>query len=378
MSLTARTRRRAVAALGVLLLGVTPACTATGDDPEQLADWHAIALPEGMSGSTLLLTGASLLIGGSVPDGNERRPALARLPLDGTDAAPSPVPLTPTTPYGKVADLVALTGTEDSVAALGAAHGGAHANFRWTIWTGSTARVTDRPQTFETFGGWEAGTLLGLATDAQGPLVVGTWQGASGADGAVWRPEGRRWVRQPTDPAFTNTPRRQVGPRRLDQGGDDSVLVSGAVIDLTDGVHQGAAYWRGQSGSWTATTLADPGARSEAWSTACTDSCSSVGARDGSLAVWSAAGREETPELAVDDQDSARILLSGDRTIVAVSAGGVGRLLVGHRGRWRSYTAPDGRLQAAAIQGSRLLLLTADGSGRGGLWVRDVADLLRR
>lgn len=360
----------------VLVLTASPACSAGSGEPQVLEDWHSIALPEEMSASTLLSTGTSVLIGGSVPAGDARRPALARLPVDGTDVGP--VPLTPATPYGKVADLVSLTGTDRSVTALGAAHGGAHANFRWTIWTGTADGVTDRPQTFETFGGWEAGTLLGLAADDDGPLIVGTWQGAAGADGAVWRPEGRRWVRQPTDPAFTTTPDRQLGPRGVDQGAGGTVLVSGSVIDLRDGVHQRAAYWQDRGGSWTVTDLPDPGTRSEAWSTVCTDTCRSVGSRDGRLAVWSDGRREELSATAVGDHDSARILVSGDRTLVAFSSGGAGRLLVGRTGHWRSYTAPDGRLVSAAMDGSRLLLVTTTSSGRGGVWVRDLADLLRR
>ena len=75
--------------------------------------------------------------------------------------------------------------TGGSVVALGAAHGGAHANFRWTIWTGTPAGLVDRPQTFETFGGQEAGSLLAVARDRHGPLIVGTWQGAHGLDGAT-------------------------------------------------------------------------------------------------------------------------------------------------------------------------------------------------
>ncbi|HEU5485106.1 MAG TPA: hypothetical protein VFU98_09380, partial [Microlunatus sp.] len=280
MPVTATLRRLVVgAAVAVTALSAASACSAEPDEPQQLDDWHVIALPDGMAASTLLPTRESLLVGGSRPVGDGRAPALAGLPLDGTDVGPSVIPLTPATPYGKVADLVSLTGDEDSLTALGAAHGGAHANFRWTIWSGTADGVTDQPQTFETFGGWEAGTLLGLAGDSRGPLVVGTWQGAHGADGAIWRAAGDRWVRQRAEPTWTSTTTRQVGPRTVEQGVDGGVLVSGSVIDLSDGVHQGAAYWRDVDGSWTLTRLTDPGDRSEAWSTTCGGVCWSVGRR---------------------------------------------------------------------------------------------------
>ena len=128
--------------------------------------------------------------------------------------------LRPSTPYGKVAALISLTGDGRSIVAIGAAHGGAHANFRWTIWTGTAAGVVDRPQTFETFGGQEAGGLLAVAQDREGPLIVGTWQGAYGLDGAIWRPRANagcgsrprsrwptrstgRWRRGPPPPSRT-------------------------------------------------------------------------------------------------------------------------------------------------------------------------------
>ncbi|HEU5483652.1 MAG TPA: hypothetical protein VFU98_01995, partial [Microlunatus sp.] len=84
----------------------------------------------------------------------------------------------------------------------------------------------------------------------------------------------------------------------------------------------------------------------------------------------------DVPGVPLADQDAARVLLDGDQTVVALSSGATGRLLVRRQDSWHLYTAPDGRLLAAALVGSRLFLVTeADDGDR--LWVRDLGDLLR-
>ena len=79
-----------------------------------------------------------------------------------------PVWLHPTSPYAKVADLVRWPPTARGRRAR-AKHGGAYANFRWTVWTGSTQRLDEYPQTFETFGGQSAGGRLDIVTASEGP-----------------------------------------------------------------------------------------------------------------------------------------------------------------------------------------------------------------
>jgi len=90
--------------------------------------WTRIALAEGIAPSSLASAGPSLLVGGrsSVP-GNH--PVLFQIGATGVVRA---IPLRPTSPYAKVADLSSLASDGTQVFALGAAHGGAHANFRWT------------------------------------------------------------------------------------------------------------------------------------------------------------------------------------------------------------------------------------------------------
>lgn len=374
-------RRRCGSAIVVLTLLATAlgSCSVDPDSPRRLDGWHRVALPGGMVPSVLLTTDATMTVGGYRRVGTHREPALAGRTLDGpssdgADVGFAPVPLTPVTPYGKVADLVSMTGDAGSVVALGAAHGGAHANFRWTIWSGTTAGVVDRPQTFETFGGWEAGTLLGVATDTRGPLIVGTWQGSAGQDGAVWRADGERWVRRPVEAMVTSAD-RQVAPRTVSQLPDRSVVVNGSVIALTDGVRQSAATWRDVNGNWTLSLLPDPGGRSEAWSTACDEGCWTVGSRDGAVAAWSDGGRVALPVVAVDDADTARVAAAQDRVVIAASSFGAGRILIGSGDRWRTYTAPDGIPRSVALVGTQLALITGTDEERA-LWVRDLVGVL--
>ncbi len=380
-------RRRAPVAIALAL--ALPACTPSPEQPAQqpagrpatpvvLTGWETVDLPGGLTPATVAAVGGDVLVGGSVGAGAERAPALVRGSADGSAPDWQPVPLQPSTPYGKVASLVSLVGDGRSVTALGAAHGGAHANFRWTVWTGTPAGLVDRPQTFETFGGQEAGSLLAVIRDGAGPLIVGTWQGAHGLDGALWRSDGRRWIRQPTPAALANTVDRQVAPSTASGQPDGTVTIDGSVVDLSDGVRQSAAVWRGSGGTWRLSVLPDPGQRSEAWSTTCAGAgsdCWTVGSRDDATAVWSDGARASPPELPVDDDDTGVIARHGGRVVAAISTNGQGRLLVGHDGDWRLFTAPDGVVRAATLVGTRLYLVSGP-ENHAVLSVRDLEDVL--
>lgn len=376
-------------ATAVLLLtacsGSPPPPVPAPDAPVTLAGWQTVRLPGGVVPASIAAVGDDIVVGGSIGSGAGRTPALVRARTDHRTPDWQSIPLTPSTPYGKLASLVSVAADlpddagRPALTALGAAHGGAHANFRWTVWTGSTAGLVDRPQTFETFGGQEAGGLLAAVQDAAGPLLVGTWQGRHGLDGALWRADGARWVRQPTPAPLLNTDSRQVAPRTATGQPDASVTVEGSVIDLDGGVHQRAAVWRGSGARWQLSVLPDPGSRSLAWSTACAatgPSCWTVGSRDDRLAVWADGGRSALPPLPVDDADGGVLIRHDDRVVVVASSHGLGRLLVSDRdGGWRSYTAPDGVVAAAALAGTRLYLVTgADDAAV--LSVRDLSDVL--
>ena len=83
--------------------------------------------------------GGDVLVGGYVAEAPSRAPALARVRRGSLARSGEQVSVDAHHPVRKVADLTSLTADGDRIVALGAAHGGAHANVRWTIWTGTPA-----------------------------------------------------------------------------------------------------------------------------------------------------------------------------------------------------------------------------------------------
>src|SRR3712207_1904064 len=131
--------------LGLMTVAACSGVNRPAESPSALA-WTPVDLPESMNPRSLAVSGADLLVGGRSSVGGDH-PVLAVLAGNGTVR---PVPLRPNSPYAKVADLVSLDAKGAEVVALGAAHGGAHSNFRWTVWRGTADGLVDYPQTFET------------------------------------------------------------------------------------------------------------------------------------------------------------------------------------------------------------------------------------
>ena len=344
--------------------------------------WSRIALPKSVAASSLAPTSEGLLVGGRASSGGDH-PVLLAVDASGSTRS---VPLHPTSPYAKVADLVSVAARGTEVVALGAKHGGAHANIRWTVWAGSTQRLDEDPQTFETFGGPDAGGLLDIVATSDGPVIAGTWAaGEGGLDAAVWLPRGRRWLRQDSDgTALANTPQIQVNPRAASAAGA-AVILPGSVITFNDGVEQRAAIWTWptRSSAWTLQQLPDAGTHSEALSSRCAQTCWASGHADGRVALWSfdpanaadTVTRDSTlPSMEIDtDGPGPRTVISGDRPGVLFSHAGSTRLVVsdGHNS-WQTFTAPAGSVLDATTVGNRLyaLIQTPDAVG---LWTADLA-----
>jgi hypothetical protein len=344
--------------------------------------WTRIALPESVAASSLVPASGNLLVGGRASAGGDH-PVL--FTVDAASAT-RPVPLHPTSPYAKVADLISLAARGDNVVALGTAHGGAHANFRWTVWAGSSHRLNEYPQTFETFGGQSAGGLLDIVTTSEGPVIAGTWAArAGGLDAAVWLPQGRKWVRQESaGTALANTKEIQVAPRAA-SGAGSTVIISGSVITFGDGAEQRAAVWiwPNRSSAWMLQRLPDAGTHSEALSSACTQTCWVSGHADGKVALWSfdharSAGtvsRDSTlPAMEIDsDGPGPRTIMSGSRPGVVFSHAGSTRLLLSddHNG-WQTFTAPSGSVLDATTVADRLYAIIRSDDGVG-LWTADLS-----
>ena len=84
-------------------------------------------------------------------------------------------PLVPSEPYAASARIVSAASAGGVLYLIGGRAGGAHGNTRWTVWDGTVAGpVTSRPQEFFTFGGQDAGPLLGTVIVDGRPIIVGS------------------------------------------------------------------------------------------------------------------------------------------------------------------------------------------------------------
>jgi hypothetical protein len=382
------TTTRGVASLwaALLMMIMVASCSDAGPPapPETARElsWSRIALPESVAASSLAPASEVLLVAGRASSGRGH-PALFAVDASGNTHA---VALHPNSPYAKVADLVSVAAHGTEVVALGGKHGGAHANVRWTVWTGSRQGLDEYPQPFETFGGQSAGGLLGIVIASDGPVIAGTWAANEGGlNAAVWLPTGRRWLRQESDrTALANTQQIQVNPRAASAAGP-AVILSGSVITFGDGVEQRAALWTWptRSSAWMLQQLPDAGIHSEALSSRCVQTCWVSGHADGRLALWSfdlahvaeSATRHSTlPSLEINTNGPGpRTVLSGGRPGILFSHAGSTRLLVsdGHN-VWQIFTAPAGSVLDATTVGDRLyaIIRTDDTVG---LWTADLA-----
>jgi hypothetical protein len=379
-------RRLANPCLMLLMMIMVVSCSLPGPpaptETVQELSWSRIALPESVAASSLAAASEALLVGGRASSGGEHPVLFA---VDAYDST-RPVPLHPNSPYAKVADLVSVAALGDEVVALGVAHGGAHANPRWTVWAGSPQRLDEYPQTFETFGGQSAGGLLDIVITSDGPALAGSWAAREGGlDAAVWLRRGQKWLRrESTGSALANTKEIQVAPRAASAAGSTMIL-SGSVITFGSGVEQRAAVWTWptRNSAWLLQQLPDAGTHSEALSSRCGQTCWVAGHADGTVALWNfdpahvtgAATRDSTlPSMEIDTDGPGPItVLSSGRPGILFSHAGNTHLLVSdsHNG-WQAFTAPAGSVLDATTVGDRLYaIIRADNAV--GLWTADLA-----
>ncbi|MDO5710461.1 MAG: hypothetical protein Q4P32_01795 [Micrococcales bacterium] len=402
------------------------ACTAQGPAPDRARAhlvWTRVELPGGAEPVALATAGRTLLVGG---DRSGQTPTMDVLTA-GPSGEPSAfhsldITCDPGSPYAPLARWRSITLRGQAVTAIGGAAGGAHSNTRWTTWAGeldgdAAGTLRERPQSFYAFGGYGAGELLdAVATDA-GTYLVGTWNGTTGLDAAVWHEQGLRWVRaKSAGSALASTPTSLVGAVAATSNGP-GILILGNVTWLGGAVAEGAsggatgdedaggpgtvagaarrtaAVWRSSHGAtgWQRVDLPGGGSGSEARSATCgLDGCVVAGVVDGRYALWwlpkdgPASRLEGVPTVAVGDHDSvpapvrsgaehvwpgADLLFTvGD--VVGSRAGGVWTTSPssgqGHEaaavGQWLYVIAARGRAVDAQVPTARAAF-----SGNGGL-----------
>ena len=352
----------------------TPTATA---NPGPNLTWSAVPLPAGVETRTLTTMGDRLLVGGLRAGDTTETPSPAMLTIDAAGTQ-TPVPLNPQSPYAPVARWYSVATDGTRIVAIGGANGGAHANVRWTTWSGTLAGVDELPQSFYAFGGWGAGELVEAVITPGGDALVGSWGGAkAGLDAAVWTFADRVWTRQdPAGTALESTATVLVGPRGATRDGA-GILVAGSALHLDEGVRQTAAVWRsaGVNSGWHRIDLPDVGDHSEAVAARCGDAttpngCVVAGQVEERLAVWAVDGDHATrltgvPDLAVGDQDVVPAPVTSGSTTVLVSPNGATAALLSRAGgsAWAQSAGPSGRPAAAAMVGDRLYVATRPPGG---------------
>lgn len=348
--------------------------TAAPADNGPRLTWTTVALPAGMEPKTLTTMGDRLLVGALKAGATPETPSPAMLLVDASGAQ-TPVPLTPQSPYAPVARWYSVATDGTRIIAIGGANGGAHANVRWTTWSGTAAGVTELPQSFYAFGGWGAGELVDAVITPGGDALVGSWGGAkAGLDAAVWTFADPVWNRQdPAGTALESTATLLVGPRGATSDGD-GILVTGSALHLDQGVNQTAAVWRssGVNTGWHRIDLPDIGSHSESVSARCSADgrCLVAGQVDGRLAVWTLDGdtasrQTGTPALSVGDQDVVPAPLTAGGTSLVVSPNGATAALLSRAAtaEWATSAGPTGLPVAAALVGDRLYVATRPTAG---------------
>ena len=364
---TARTAA-ALAAAALVVAGCTTA-----------VPWRPVELPAGFLPASLAAAGDGLLVGGHSSTG----PGLVR--VTGVTAGTS-FSLEPREPAATDADLIWVTADGDDVYAVGRWFGGAHSNPRLTMWDGtaSSNQLTHRPQEFFTFGGHDAGNLLGIEVLGGRALAFGLRTGTTGIEGVVWTRAGQTWTRHvDLDPSLVSSPDRVVGFTALGRLGD-RLVVAGDELGLAGGLNQQPSVWVGTpEGPWTQKLLPIPaelapvaGQLSRATSVACDDAAGcwvtgwvrgrpvvwAVGiAAEGEVTVGQAAVLPGTPAPGVDPE--ALITLVAGRPVVLTGAAAP-TLQLGCPDGWRSLAAPTGTATVLHAAAGGLYAITGDGLQR--------------
>ncbi|WP_326569751.1 hypothetical protein VSH64_01460 [Amycolatopsis rhabdoformis] len=199
----------------------------------------------------------------------------------------TPVPLRPATGYGRQAELTLPAAAGSRLLALGSAFGGAHANPRPTIWTGTVAGgLTEHEQPVELLGGERAVTTSGAAASASGFVLTGQWDHRTGGVGAAaWTSvDGVAWTLA-EDPALLSTSEGQTRLLAATGGGPGFV----AAGDVRSGLLVRPAVWTSADGSaWTRVDLPSPAASATVWRVTCAAAdCTAVGTTgEQRLACW--------------------------------------------------------------------------------------------
>ena len=363
------------AAIAAAMLAAAGCTVSAGATPA----WQRVVLPPNVRAASLASGGETVLLGGQA----EGHPVLLR--IDGLKTGAT-VALDPREPPAADADLISVTIDGDDLFAIGRWFGGAHSNPRLTMWDGtiSTNVLTSRPQAFFTFGGHDAGNLLGIEVIAGRPVIFGLRSETTGIEGVVWTRSGETWTKHVRlDPTLVSSPDRVVSFTALDRLGDHLVVV-GDEVSLAGGLTQRPSIWVGSpDGPWTQALLQLPadlppvaGQLSRATSVACADGagCWVAGWVRGRPVVWgidigidgSITPRQPTVLFGTPPSGAdpiALVDLVADRPVVLTGAGEAS-LQLGCPDGWHALPAPTGTATVLQTATAGLYAITVDGLQR--------------
>jgi hypothetical protein len=368
------------AGAALLVVVAATACTSTdpeGQQPAPRVAWSAVRLPDGFEPS-LLAPGPDDTVLVAANGSGRGGPRLLQIGGAVTEA----VPVAPASFYGRRAVWRGMASAGRRVYAFGGRSGGAHGNVRWTAWSGTlgtSGRLAEDVQDFETFGGPAAGGLAQMVAPAAGPpVLVGSRVSNTGAglDIALWTYDDGRWVRGPS----SGTPlaaddEQQPSAHAMARRGD-GLLIAGSITSYGDGVHTRPAIWTapGPSGPWAPTVLAAAdGDVAEAESAACDAEgrCVVAGYAGDRLAAWtvSPTGSVTAVDLPAVPAGPGRVEVAADEGsgLVAVAVGGPddsdSHLVVDTGATWREVEVPAGALTGLAVTDGSLWLATTAPAG---------------
>lgn len=344
------------------------------------AAWEPVPLPGPGRVVTLTGTPGGLLVGRYDEAATER----ASIRLVQADGTSRPVEMDTRWEWaGREAELLSVASTDGRTVALGGHRAGAHGNVRWTVWSGDTHRVVEQPQRFETFGGWDAGGLVGTAIGPAGPLILGSWVSPSkrGHDVAVWTRSRDRWAQPATvSTALAATTDRQPSPGAV-TALPVGYLAVGWVTELEPQIRDVAVLWTATTprGPWREMRLpADGASVARPSAVSCVDDhCAVAGRRDDDVVLWRVGLTGGRPtQIAAPTTITAGTLRTQSPSI-AVVAGAVDTLAHSEGGstrvvRWVGTGASEdlpGRLTAMAPEpGGRIVIATTDAQGASRAW----------
>jgi hypothetical protein len=327
-----------VCALGLMVAG----CVAPPATTPVLA-WTDVT-PAGVVPATVVTTAAGLLIAGT--DASESAPAVER-------SGGSAVALNPTEPYAATAQISAVATIGDKLYLVGGQSGGAHGNVRWTVWDGPLAGpVTSRPQEFFTFGGHDAGPLLGVVIADGTPVIVGSRGDEGGPLAALYMASGTTWHQLET-PALLRSGKGSILGFTAATGTGDEVVIVGDVVtaDATGTVQTPALFHGTVGGTWTRVDLPVPVPRmpglSHATAVACTLGACWVTGWSGGPMAWHVsladgsvlATASLTGDAPQDTDPTALVTLVDGRPVVVTNAA-TPTIAVGCHATWTTFPAP--------------------------------------